>query len=281
MRRVDFLADLLVVRQHHARARAAQRLVRRGGDDMGVRQRARMQPGGHQSRKMRHVDHEIGADGVGDLAEAREVDDARIGRAAGDDHRGLVLLRKFLDLVVVDAVVVLAHAVLHGVEPLAGQVRRRAMGQVPAMGERHAEDRVARLDQREHHRLVGLAARMRLHVGEGAVEQALGAVDGELLDDVDILAAAVIAPARIAFGIFVGEQRTGGLEHGCETMFSEAISSISSCWRLCSFWMAPQTSGSASSRWLVKKPLSRASARIFRHRSLSSLPLLELPDAQV
>ena len=41
----------------------------------------------------------IGADRVGDLAEAREIDDARIGRAAGDDQLRLVLLRQLLDLV--------------------------------------------------------------------------------------------------------------------------------------------------------------------------------------
>src|SRR5262249_31268375 len=42
----------------------------------------------------------------------------------------------------------------------------------------------------------------------------LGAVDGELLDHVNILAAAVVAPARIAFGIFIGQQCAGGVEHG-------------------------------------------------------------------
>ena len=73
---------------------------------------------------------------------------------------------------------------------------------------------VAGLQQRQHDGLVRLAARMRLHIGEGAVEQPLGAIDGELLDDVDILAAAVIALAGIAFGIFVGEQRAGRIEHG-------------------------------------------------------------------
>ena len=55
---------------------------------------------------------------------------------------------------------------------------------------------------------------MGLHIGEGAIEQALGPVDGELLDHVDVLAAAVIALAGIAFGVFVGEQRAGGVEHG-------------------------------------------------------------------
>ncbi len=181
---------------------------------MGVRQRARMQSRGDQAGEMRHVDHEIGADAVGDLAEAREVDDARIGRAAGDDHRGLVLLGEPLDLVVVDAVIVGAHAVLHGVEPFAGEVGRRAVGEMAAGGEAKPHDGVAGLQQRQHHGLVRLAARMRLHIGEVAIEQALGAVDGELLDDVDILAAAVIAPAGIAFGIFVGEQRAGSIEHG-------------------------------------------------------------------
>ena len=73
---------------------------------------------------------------------------------------------------------------------------------------------VAGLQQRQQHRLVRLRAGMRLHVGEGAVEQALGAVDREALGDVDELAAAVIAPAGIALGIFVGEHRALRLEHG-------------------------------------------------------------------
>ncbi len=63
------------------------------------------------------------------------------------------------------------------------------------------------------HALVRLRAGMRLHVGEAAVEQLLGALDGELLGDVDELAAAVIAPAGIALGVFVGEHRALGLQH--------------------------------------------------------------------
>ncbi len=54
---------------------------------------------------------------------------------------------------------------------------------------------------------------MRLHVGEGAVEELLGAVDGELLGLVDEFAAAVIALARIALGVFVGEHRALRLQH--------------------------------------------------------------------
>ncbi len=83
-----------------------------------------------------------------------------------------------------------------------------------ALVERHAEERVAGLEQRHEHGLVGLRAGVRLHVGEGAVEQLAGAIDRQLLGLVDFLAAAVVAPAGIALGIFVGEHRARSLEHG-------------------------------------------------------------------
>jgi hypothetical protein len=68
--RIDLLGDILVVGQHDAAARAAQGLVRRRGDDMGVRERRGMRAARHQTGEMRHIDHEIGADRIGDLAEA-------------------------------------------------------------------------------------------------------------------------------------------------------------------------------------------------------------------
>src|SRR3546814_18792636 len=81
------------------------------------------------------------------------------------------LERQLLDLVEVDAPVVPAHAVLHGVEPLAGEVRLGAVGEMTAGGERHAEDGIAGLQQGEQDALIGLRARMRLHVDELAVEK--------------------------------------------------------------------------------------------------------------
>src|SRR4029077_16656031 len=74
--------------------------------------------------------------------------------------------------------------------------------------EREAEDGVAGLDQCMHDRRVGLRAGMRLHVGELRVEQRLDTVDRQLLDDVDVLAAAVVAPARVALRIFIGQHGT-------------------------------------------------------------------------
>ena len=55
---------------------------------------------------------------------------------------------------------------------------------------------------------------MRLHIGERTAEQPGDALDGEPLGDIDELAAAVIAFARQAFGVFVGQHRALRLEHG-------------------------------------------------------------------
>ena len=87
------------------------------------------------------------------------------------------------------------------------------MGQVPAVRETHAEDGVPRSEHRHVHRGVGLTAGVRLHVRELRPEERLGAVDRQLLGHVDILAAAVVALARIAFRVLVGEDRTLRLQH--------------------------------------------------------------------
>ena len=127
---------------------------------------------------------------------------------------GLCSRASRLDLVHVDAMGLAIDAVGDGMEPAPGQVDGRAVGEVAAGGEVEAHERVARLHQRQEHALVRLAARVRLDVGEAAVEQDAGALDRELFRDVDELAAAVIALARIALGVFVGQHRALRLEHG-------------------------------------------------------------------
>ena len=70
------------------------------------------------------------------------------------------------------------------------------------------------LQQREKNRLVRLGAGVRLHVGEIAAEQPLRPIDGKLLRHIDMHATAVVAPARIPLGVFVGQHRTLCLQHG-------------------------------------------------------------------
>ena len=54
---------------------------------------------------------------------------------------------------------------------------------------------------------------MRLHVGVIGAEQLLDAVDGQLLGDIHVLAAAVVALARIAFRVLVGQLAALRLHH--------------------------------------------------------------------
>ena len=138
------------------------------------------------------------------------VDDARVGGGAGDDDLRAVLERGVAHLVEVDALVARRHAVGHEAVELAAGVDRRAVGEVAALVEPEAEHRVAGLQQREVHGHVGVGAGVGLHVGVRRVEQRLGALAGDVLDLVDDLVAAVVALARVALAVLVGEDGAGG-----------------------------------------------------------------------
>ena len=198
--------------EDHAAAGAAERLVDRGGDDVGVGHRVGVQAGGDEPGEVGHVDHQVGADRVGDRAEALEVEDARVGAPAGEQQLRLALVGDPLDLVHVDQAVLGADLVRRDVVEAAGDVDLHPVAEVAAVGQRQAHDRVAGLQQRVVDGGVGLRAGVRLDVDVVAAEQLLRAVDRELLDDVDVLAAAVVALAGIALGVLVREDAALALE---------------------------------------------------------------------
>ncbi len=125
--------------------------------------------------------------------------------SAGDQKLRLVLAREREHLVVIDKFGVATHAVGDRVVQLPAKTDLGAVCEVAAVRERHAEHGVARLDRRHEHGHVGLRARVRLDVGVVGAEELLGAVDRELLGEIDVFAAAVVATARIAFGVLVGQ----------------------------------------------------------------------------
>ena len=87
------------------------------------------------------------------------------------------------------------------------------MGEVASLIEAHAEHGVAGLEQGEVGRHVGLGAAVGLHVGVLCAVELLRAVDGELLADVDELAAAVVALPGVAFSVLVGQRRAEHLQN--------------------------------------------------------------------
>ena len=120
------------------------------------------------------------------------------------------------------------------------------------MVELHAEDAVARLEQRVVDGGVRLRAGVRLHVRVLGAEDLLGAVDRELLGHVHVLAAAVVAPARVALGVLVGEHRALAVEHRLrdEVLGRDHLERRS--WRAASSLSTSAISGSTSATGFVK-----------------------------
>ncbi len=165
---------------------------------------------------MRHVDHEIGADLVRDLAEALEVPD-RASRPSRRRRSASACARA---------------ARLRAPRPCRCAGRRAARRRAPTLN--HLPDMLTgepwvRWPPAARSRPMNVSpgcisarntawlawrAGVRLHVGEAAAEQLLRALDGEVLGDVDELAAAVVALAGIAFGVLVGQHRALRLQHG-------------------------------------------------------------------
>ena len=88
-----------------------------------------------------------------------------------------------------------------------------AVREMAAVGEIHRQNLVAGFEHREINGHVRLRAAVRLHVDVLAAEELLGAIDRQLLDDIDVLAAAIPAFPRITFGVFVGQHAALRFHH--------------------------------------------------------------------
>src|SRR5690606_2066329 len=207
--------DFLVLGLHHdhTAARPAEGLVGGGGDEIGVRNGVGVDAAGDQASVVGDVDHEQRAVFVCDAGHALEVDAQGIGGRAAHDQLRLVFTRQPLELVGIE-LFFLVQAVRNEVVQLAGGIDRRTVSQVTAFGHAHAQDGIARLEHRHIDALGGLRAGARLHAGSFGTEDLLQPVDGPLLDDIDVLAATVVALARIPFRIFVGQLGALGLHDG-------------------------------------------------------------------
>jgi hypothetical protein len=134
--------------------------------------------------------------------------------AAREQQLGALGAREVAHLVEIDARGVAADAVLHRLEPAAGDRHVPAVGEVAAGREAEAHHGVARLEEREVDGEVGGRARIRLHVRVIGAEQRLRAVDAELFDLVDVLLTLVVALGRVALAVLVVQHGAGGGEHG-------------------------------------------------------------------
>ena len=169
---------------------------------------------GDQPGDVRHIHHQLGVHRIGDSPKAREIQRARVCARARHDEFRAMLFRKPLHLVVVNRLKFAVDAIGYDVVDLRRKVHRRAVRQMAALVEAHSHNGIARLQGCEVRRHIRLRAAVGLHIGVFGGEQRLGAADGEAFGDIHELAAAVVAPPRIALGVLVGENRALRLQHG-------------------------------------------------------------------
>jgi len=170
-------------------------------------------PGGDGTGDVRDIGHDLRVDTLRDGADPLEVDGARVGRGTADDQLGLLFLGEFLQGVVVEGLVLAADTVGMELEELSGEVQRVAVRQMPPVTEIHTQHRVTRFEDGEVNGLVGLAARVGLHVGGLGTEQFLRTLTRETLHHVGVFTPAVVTTARVPLGILVGEDGPHRLQH--------------------------------------------------------------------
>ena len=173
-----------------------------------------MRAAGHETRDMRHVRHDRRGHRIGDFSNTREIDPTWIGTRSDDNQLRPMLDRQPRHLIVVETLIFPPNSIGHNMIEPAGEIEWVPVCEMTAMGEIHPHERLAWVEKRHVDGHVGLGPAMRLHVGVLCSEELSGALDGEPLDDVDDLAAAVVTPARVPFSVLVGEYRARGLEDG-------------------------------------------------------------------
>ena len=150
---------------------------------------------------------------MGNIGKSLEIQGSGIGGGTRHQQLGAVLFYDVLHLIVVDAAGLGVYTVADGVVELAGLVHRGAVGEVAAAGEIHAHQRVPRLQKGGIGRQIGLRAGVGLHIGVLRPEKLPRPVDGQPLDFVHILAAAVIPALGVALGVLIGQAAAHGGHH--------------------------------------------------------------------
>ena len=207
---VDLPGDHRVVGEDNSAAGSAHGLMGGGGDHVRIGHGRGMLPCRHQAGNVGHIHHQERAHFPGDTAESSIVDDPGIGGCTGDDHFRMVGQSQFPHLIVIDPAGGGIHAVGDDIVVLSGEIRLAAVGQMAAVIQRHAHDRIPGLAEGQIHGVVGLGTAVGLYIGVFGVENELGPLDADILRHIHIFAAAVEPVAGIPLGILVREYRGHG-----------------------------------------------------------------------
>ena len=173
-----------------------------------------MLPCGDEPCDMRHIDHEERTDCLCNRTNPLKINRARIRRSTRNDHLRTMLFGKCLERIVINALRLLVHAIGDDLVIRPRNIDGTAVRQMPAIRQIHAEDRVARLQERKEHRHIRLCARMRLHIRPCSAKELLCAVNRKLLCHIDVFTAAIVPLAGIPLCVLVREDTALRLHNG-------------------------------------------------------------------
>ena len=115
-----------------------------GRDHVRVRHGVGVHASGNQPGVVGHVHHENRADRLGNFGKALKVNPQAVGRCACNDQFGFGFVGFALHRVVINFLFFI-QTIRHDIEPLAADVQRHAVRQMPTFGQAHAHDGVAGL----------------------------------------------------------------------------------------------------------------------------------------
>lgn len=222
----DFLSGLIgaadtLAEEDHGTTGTTERLVGGGGHNIGVLEGRGNDTSGDQARDVSHIDDEVGANLIGNLAHALVVNQTAVGRGTSDQTLGAVHLGVTLESVVVDDTGLKVNTVREGLE-VGGNGRDLAGGglvavtQVTTVGEIQAHQAVVGTHESLVDLEVGGATRKALNV-----DAPLGGVEVEGLEStllagdlngVDVLVATVVTSTGVTLGVLVAHGRTKSIE---------------------------------------------------------------------
>ena len=168
---------------------------------------------GDEPRDMRHVYHQVCADGMRNVGETLEIDRPGICRGARNDQLWLMLKGKGTQLFIIDEAVG-GNSVGNEVVQLSRGVDRGSVGQVTAFCQGHSHDGISGVEDGSVRRHVCLSARVGLYVCVLSSEELLCTLAGDIFHNINVLATAVITVIGIAFRILIGQNRAHS-SHDC------------------------------------------------------------------
>ena len=208
--------------EDHRSTRTAERFVSGGRDNVGVVEWRVVDLCSDETADVRHVDHEVAANFVCDLAHALVVDRSAVRACACYESLGPVHQCIFLELVVVDDASIQIYAVREGLKvcrhctDLLGW-SLVAVAQMTAVRKVEAHQSIVRTHDRLVHLEIGGRTREWLDVDPPSLRIEMERFECSLLakqfDLVDVLVATVVSGTGVPLAVLVAHWRAQGIEY--------------------------------------------------------------------